>query len=91
MTTGRDLRLRTTIGLWGPQRENWTQEVKDWLKNLADGTAKGAIIERIERMKIGNFGKIDTIKSEPGLSEMIVDVGPATGSTTPSLAKRLSF
>lgn len=27
-------------------------------------------------MKVGNFGKIDSVKTEPGLWELIVDEGP---------------
>lgn len=53
-----------------------TQTVKDWIKNLTDQQAKGAIVDRIERMKLGLYGKVDSIKSEPGLWEMIVDIGP---------------
>lgn len=53
-----------------------THVVKEWLANLQDLQGRGAIADRIDRMRSGNFGKIDSIKSEPGLWELIVDEGP---------------
>lgn len=53
-----------------------THVVKEWLTSLQDLQGRGAIVDRIDRMRSGNFGKIDSIKSEPGLWELIVDEGP---------------
>jgi len=36
-----------------------TSTVKEWLGSLADQQAKGAIVDRIERMKLGNYGAVN--------------------------------
>lgn len=59
-----------------PRTVRRTRLFKNWLNELTNEQAKGLILDRIDRVKKGNFGKIDTIKSEPGVSEMIVDDGP---------------
>jgi putative addiction module killer protein len=53
-----------------------TRIVKDWIANLADQVGKAAINDRIDLLKQGNFGDIDSVKGEPGLFEMRINVGP---------------
>lgn len=52
---------------------NQTGEFQDWLRSVKDKTAKGAIIGRINRATLGNFG--DHKDLGDGVSEMRVDVG----------------
>ena len=59
-----------------PRRVVTTRTVKGWLANLTDQVGKAAIIDRIDALKQGNFGDIDSINSEPGLFEMRISVGP---------------
>lgn len=37
---------------------------------------KAAITDRIDYLKQGNFGDIDSVRTEPGLFEMRIGVGP---------------
>lgn len=53
-----------------------TRIVKEWVANLTDQVGKAAINDRIDLLKQGNFGDIDSVKSEPGLFEMRINVGP---------------
>lgn len=53
---------------------NQTGEFQDWLRSLKDKVAKGAILGRINRAKLGNFG--DHKDLGDGVSEMRIDVGP---------------
>lgn len=59
-----------------PRKVITTRIVKEWLANLGDQIGKAAIIDRIDLLKQGNFGDIDSVKSEPGLFEMRIGVGP---------------
>lgn len=52
---------------------NQTGDFQDWFANLKDKTAKGAILNRINRARLGNFG--DHKDLGDGVSEMRVDVG----------------
>ncbi len=45
-----------------------------WLRGLRDHTARGSIVRRIERMKLGNFGDQKSVGD--GVSELRIDVGP---------------
>jgi putative addiction module killer protein len=47
-----------------------------WLAGLQDDVAKGAINDRIDRVKGGNLGDVKKVKGAPGLYEIRVDVGP---------------
>ena len=53
-----------------------TRIVKAWVANLTDQVGKAAINDRIDLLRQGNFGDIDSVKSEPGLFEMRISVGP---------------
>ncbi|KVR16115.1 addiction module antitoxin RelB [Burkholderia ubonensis] len=53
---------------------NTTDEFSEWLTDLKDQKAKGAIIARIRRASLGNFG--DHKDLGDGVSEMKIDVGP---------------
>lgn len=59
-----------------PRKVITTRIVKQWIANLADQVGKAAINDRIDLIKQGNFGDIDSVKSEPGLFEMRINVGP---------------
>lgn len=59
-----------------PRKVITTRLVKEWLSNLSDQVGKAAINDRIDLLKQGNFGDIDSVKSEPGLFEMRINVGP---------------
>jgi len=59
-----------------PRKVVTTRIVKEWIANLTDQIGKAAINDRIDLLKQGNFGDIDSVKSEPGLFEMRIDVGP---------------
>ena len=50
-----------------------TETYKKWFKKLKDQTAKFAIGQRIERMKVGNFGDSKTVGE--GVFELRIDVG----------------
>lgn len=47
---------------------------QDWLKGLRDQVAKVAIIRRVARVSVGNFGDHKFLQS--GVSELRIDVGP---------------
>jgi putative addiction module killer protein len=53
---------------------NQTDEFHDWLDSLKNKVGKGAIIGRINRARLGNFG--DHKDLGDGVSEMRIDVGP---------------
>ncbi len=53
---------------------NQTDEFQEWLRDLKDKVAKGAILGRINRARLGNFGDHKDLGG--GVSEMRVDVGP---------------
>lgn len=59
-----------------PRKVVTTRLVKEWIANLGDQVGKAAINDRIDLLKQGNFGDIDSVKSEPGLLEMRISVGP---------------
>ena len=50
-----------------------TETYKKWFKKLKDQTAKFAIGQRLERMKVGNFGDSKTVGE--GVFELRIDVG----------------
>jgi putative addiction module killer protein len=52
------------------------QDFKDWLNSLTDDVGKAAIVERIERLKKGNYGDVKPITDAPGLYEMRIKHGP---------------
>jgi putative addiction module killer protein len=47
---------------------------QDWLKGLRDQIAKVAIIRRVARASVGNFGDHKFLQN--GVSELRIDVGP---------------
>jgi len=52
-----------------------TSDVFDaWLANLRDERARARIIDRIDRVRGGNFGKCEPVGN--GVSEMKLDFGP---------------
>lgn len=59
-----------------PRKVVTTRLVKEWIANLGDQVGKAAINDRIDLLKQGNFGDIDSVKSEPGLLEMRISVAP---------------
>lgn len=56
------------------QDENGHDLYQDWLKGLRDQVAKVAIIRRVARIEVGNFGDHKFLRS--GVSELRIDVGP---------------
>lgn len=59
-----------------PRKVVTTRIVKEWLADLTDQVGKAAIIDRIDLLKRGNFGDINSVKTESGLFEMRINVGP---------------
>jgi len=55
---------------------NTTDEFDEWLEALQDQVAKGAIAERIERLKRGLIGDAHPVTGMSGLYELRVNVGP---------------
>ena len=55
------------------QDESGHDLYQDWLKGLRDQVAKVAIIRRVARVQVGNFGDHKFLQS--GVSELRVDVG----------------
>lgn len=53
---------------------NETDEFAEWLHDLKDGVGKGAIVSRVQRARLGNFGDHKDVGD--GVSEMRIDVGP---------------
>ena len=53
---------------------NGTDTFQDWLKQMRDGLAKIAIVKRVNRMELGNFG--DHKFCRDGVWELRIDVGP---------------
>jgi putative addiction module killer protein len=53
---------------------NQTDEFAEWLHDLMDRTGKGAIVSRIQRARLGNFGTHRDLGD--GVSENKIDVGP---------------
>lgn len=53
---------------------NQTDEFHHWLDGLKDRIGKGAILVRINRARLGNFGDHKDVGD--GVSEMRIDVGP---------------
>ncbi|MBR8124357.1 type II toxin-antitoxin system RelE/ParE family toxin [Burkholderia multivorans] len=53
---------------------NQTGEFQEWLRDLKDKVGRGAILGRINRARLGNFG--DHKDLGDGVSEMRIDVGP---------------
>jgi len=56
------------------QDESGHDFYQDWLKGLRDQVAKVAIIRRVARIEVGNFGDHKFLQS--GVSELRIDVGP---------------
>lgn len=54
----------------GDQRDLYA----DWLRRLRDGQAKVAVIRRVARIELGNFG--DHKFCRDGVWELRIDVGP---------------
>jgi putative addiction module killer protein len=50
------------------------EPVKEWLLNLKDANGKAKIIDRLERLELGNLGK--TEKAGDGVIELKINVGP---------------
>jgi putative addiction module killer protein len=46
----------------------------DWLKRLRDSQAKVAVLRRVTRVELGNFGDYKFCRD--GVSELRIDVGP---------------
>jgi putative addiction module killer protein len=57
--------------VWTVER---TREFSDWLVELADPIARAAIVARIVRVELGNFGDAKSVGGK--VSELRVDVGP---------------
>jgi putative addiction module killer protein len=57
-----------------------TEEFDHWLDGLKDRIAKARILYRIDAAALGNFGECEPVGE--GVSEMKINVGPDTGSTT---------
>lgn len=53
---------------------NQTDEFKAWLKALTDVEGKAKIVARIQRLQMGNPGKVDPVGD--GMSELKIDFGP---------------
>jgi len=59
-----------------PKRVIETPPFTAWLAGLEDQVGKGAIVERIERIKKGLFGAVKPLTNAPGVYELVVNVGP---------------
>jgi putative addiction module killer protein len=53
---------------------NSTAEFKEWVDSLPDLKARAAVLIRIKRAELGNFGDVKPL--DEGVSEMRLDVGP---------------
>jgi len=51
-----------------------TEEFSEWLQSLADARAKGRVVARIDRLKLGNPGDVAPVGD--GVSEMRIHYGP---------------
>jgi putative addiction module killer protein len=56
------------------QEVRQTEEFSKWLRSLADARAKGRIVARIDRLKLGNPGDVAPVGD--GVSEMRIHYGP---------------
>ena len=53
-----------------------TRPFTAWIAGLADQIGKGAILDRIERLKRGLLGVAKPLTNAPGVYELVIDVGP---------------
>jgi putative addiction module killer protein len=51
-----------------------------WVRKLKDRRAAARVLVRIDRLAAGNSGDVKPVGG--GISELRIDHGPATGSTT---------
>jgi len=51
-----------------------TEPFAKWLRDLTDRQARARVLARIDRLKLGNFGDVKTVKE--GLSELRIHYGP---------------
>jgi putative addiction module killer protein len=51
-----------------------TEVFSEWLQNLADARAKGRVVARVDRLKLGNPGDVAPVGD--GVSEMRIHYGP---------------
>jgi len=58
----------------------------DWLEKLRDTTARIAVVRRVTRIELGNFG--DHKFCRDGVWELRIDVVQVIGCITPSQGKR---
>lgn len=68
--------LVITMSIVNQNRVIETPPFTAWLAGLEDQVGKGAIVERIERIKKGLFGAAKSLTNAPGVYELVVDVGP---------------
>ena len=54
--------------------DNGTDVFLNWLKQLRDGRAKMAVVKRVNRVELGNFG--DHKFCRDGVWELRIDLGP---------------
>lgn len=65
-----------------------TEEFVEWLDGLKDKRAQVRIAARLRRVEAGNLGDWQPIEGD--VSELRVDVGPATACTSPVEARSSS-
>jgi len=54
----------------------FTSEFEHWLAGLRDRAARGRILGRIERMRLGNAGDGKLLRGTGGIFELKIDFGP---------------
>ncbi len=56
------------------QTQSGATPFEDWLSALKDKTTRGIIRNRVDRIKVGNFGVHHGVGE--GVEELVIDVGP---------------
>lgn len=56
------------------EQNNGKSPFEDWIQNLRDKTAKAIIFQRIDRLRLGNFGNCQSVGS--GVHELKISWGP---------------
>ena len=68
--------------------EDGTDVYQEWVDALRDNRARIAVLRRVDRAALGNFG--DRKPCRDGVSEMRIDIGPGFRVYFSSMGKRWS-